>query len=42
MSGKASSFLIIHEDYKESSGQGYKGSSDQRFEGEEFNTESIP
>ena len=31
MSGNASSFQIIHEDYKESSGQGHTGSSNQRF-----------
>ena len=31
MPDKAYSFYIIHEDYKESSGQGHKGSSDQRF-----------
>ena len=34
MSGKAASFRVTHEDYKESSGQGHKGSSDhlQSFE----------
>ena len=42
MSDKASSFWIIHEDYKESGGQGHKGSSDQRFWREEIDGESIP
>ena len=31
MSDKASSFWIIHEDYKESTSEGHKGSSDQKF-----------
>ena len=34
MSGKVASFQVTHEDYKESSGHGHKGSSDhlQSFE----------
>ena len=43
MSGKASSFQIIHEDYKESRGQGHEGASDrlQKFEEEEVNEEKY-